>query len=75
MPRQVRTQFEPDDLGRNSPDHYKWGIFYYNPYDTRVIVPKRIKWAGWTLNFANPFSYLIILAIIGLAFLLEYFFT
>lgn len=69
----MKKQFEPDELGKNSPDHYKWGIFYYNPEDTRVFVPKRWKWMGWTLNFASPFSYLIILGIIGLAFLLEYF--
>jgi uncharacterized membrane protein len=69
----VRTQFDPNELGKNNPDHYKWGIFYYNPEDTRAIVPKRWKWMGWTLNFASPFTYMIILGIIGLAFLLEYF--
>ncbi len=24
------------------------------PADPRVIVPKRARWAGWTLNFARP---------------------
>jgi len=72
--KSMKKLFEPDELGRNDTDHYKWGIFYYNPDDTRAIVSKRIKWADWTLNFANPYSYLIILGIIGFALLLEYYF-
>ena len=47
-------------------DNYKWGIFYFNPEDPRVIVPKNIQWMGWTLNFAKPASWLIILAFIAL---------
>lgn len=39
--------------------NYKYGVFYYNKNDRRVIVPKRIKYLGWTLNFARPISYLI----------------
>ena len=36
-------------------DHrnWKWGI-YYCKTDPRVIVPKRLKWMGWTINFARP---------------------
>ena len=51
-----------DDLS-----NYKWGIFYFNPQDERVFVQKRNKWMGWTLNFANPYSYLVILGIIVFA--------
>jgi uncharacterized membrane protein len=70
----VRKQWEPNELdGPNSnPENYKWGIFYFNPRDSRTILPKRYKWMGWTLNFANPKSYLIILGIIGFAVLLEF---
>lgn len=50
-----------------NPDHYKWGLFYFNREDPRVIVPKINKWMGWTLNFASPFSYLLILAIVLIA--------
>jgi len=39
--------------------NYKYGVFYYNKNDRRVLVPKRIKYLGWTLNFARPVSYLI----------------
>lgn len=58
-----------DDM-RNDPENYKWGFFYYNPDDPRTIVPKRIKEFGWTLNFASPYSYLIIVSIIILGFVL-----
>lgn len=45
------------------PSNYKWGIFYYNPIDPRVWLPKRVPWFGWTLNFANWKSYLLLIAI------------
>lgn len=35
------------------PNNWKWGIFYYNPKDPRGMVPKKIEWMGWTINFAN----------------------
>jgi uncharacterized membrane protein len=49
-----------------NPENYKWGIFYFNPDDPRVIVPKQIQWMGWTLNFARPVAWLIIIAFIAL---------
>ncbi len=36
------------------PRNRKWGIIYFCKEDPRVIVPRRIKWMGWTLNFARP---------------------
>ena len=44
--------------------NWKWGIFYYNKNDTRVMVPKRSKYLGWTLNFASPWSNVILIEII-----------
>jgi uncharacterized membrane protein len=52
-------------------NHYKFGIFYYNPNDRSVFVPKRIKYLGWTLNFANPLSYGILIAIFAIIFLVK----
>jgi len=48
----------------NDPSHWKSGIFYFNPKDKRVFVPKRLPGFGFTLNFANPYSILILGAII-----------
>ncbi len=49
--------------------YWLWGIFYFNPEDKRIIVPKRIKWFGWTLNFANPISILFLAGILLLIIL------
>ena len=38
------------------PNNRKWGSFYYNKEDHRLLPPKRIAWMGWTVNFANPKS-------------------
>lgn len=54
------------------PNNWIWGMFYYNKEDKRILPPKRIKWMGWTVNFANPMSvilFLIPLAILILALL------
>ncbi len=43
------------DEGKESPDndeHYKWGMFYYNPDDPAVLVDKRFG-VGVTFNFAT----------------------
>jgi uncharacterized membrane protein len=56
----------------NTEDNYKWGLFYFNPDDPRVIVPKRIPWMGWTLNFARFYSWFIIFVIIAVAVLVGY---
>ena len=68
----MKTQFEQNESDgmRNDPENYKWGIFYFNPRDSRSILPKRNKWMGWTLNFANPYSYLILLGIVLFAIII-----
>lgn len=37
---------------------WKWGIFYVNPEDPRLWVPKRLG-IGWTLNFSRPIAWVI----------------
>lgn len=49
-----------DPLWEN-PDHWKWHLVYVCEKDPRVIVPKKPKWMGRTLNFAHPRSYLVLL--------------
>ncbi len=41
----------------NEPDLWIWGIFYYNPYDKRIIF--RRKNGMLTYNFAQPVSIFI----------------
>jgi len=40
--------------------HWIGGLFYFNRNDPSIFVEKRFG-VGWTLNFANPLGYLIIL--------------
>ncbi len=37
-------------------DRSNWtaGLIYHCPQDPRVIVPRRWRWGGWTLNFSHP---------------------
>ncbi|WP_276135141.1 DUF5808 domain-containing protein [Polluticoccus soli] len=59
---------EIEDKQQNDQDdskYWKWGIFYYNPNDKRLLPPKRNPMFGWTVNFANPFSILLMIAIIA----------
>lgn len=48
----------------NDPSNWIWGVFYYNREDKRVFIPKRIPVMGWTINFANAASILVITAIV-----------
>ena len=43
---------EPTD----DPSNYRYGIFYFNKLDSRIIVPRAL---GWTFNYANRWSYII----------------
>jgi uncharacterized membrane protein len=74
----MKTQGNPDkellNAWHDNPDNWKWGVFYYNKLDKRIFPPKRISWTGWTVNFANPRSYLIFLGFIVALVLAGYFF-
>jgi hypothetical protein len=39
------------------PQNWKWGIFYFCREDRRIVVPKRIRGLGWTINFARPSAF------------------
>lgn len=42
------------------PNNWKFGLFYYNLEDKRIIVDKKNPNYGSTLNFAQPKSYLFL---------------
>ena len=43
---------------------YKWGLFYYNPNNPKLWVPKVDSILGSTLNFAQPLAYIFILILL-----------
>jgi uncharacterized membrane protein len=45
---------------------WKFGMFYYNPQDAALFVPKRMGY-GFTFNFARPAAWLMIAAFLVLA--------
>lgn len=70
MKRQF-DEYERDEM-RNNPDNYKLGMFYYNPQDPSFIVPKRNKYLGWTFNFANQFTYILLFCLAVIAVFMSY---
>lgn len=64
-------QFENDRMIKD-PMNYKAGVFYFNRKDSRVVVPKRMTGMGWTLNFGNIYSYVLIIFILGFGFLMTH---
>lgn len=58
----MKSKLKPKRMKENI-EYYKWGIFYFNPQDARTFVPKLNRWAGFTFNFASPFTYMIIIGI------------
>ena len=59
LPLLVKTGVRPPD------DKWK-GVFYSNPDDPAVLVPKRYG-IGYTLNFGNPWSWVVLALILLLA--------
>jgi hypothetical protein len=51
-------------------NNWLWGAIYHCKEDPRLVVPKPIKWMGWTMNFAYPWQAIgLILFIIITSFL------
>jgi len=56
---------EDEYLNTMSKDPTNWyGPFYVNRKDPRLIVPKYNPARGYTFNFASPYAYVIIVAIV-----------
>lgn len=55
----------------DDPGNWKFGVFYFNRQDKRILVPKRIELLGWTINFANPVSILSFVFIILVVLVIE----
>ncbi|HRZ98395.1 MAG TPA: DUF5808 domain-containing protein [Paludibacter sp.] len=69
----MKSSFQQNELDKmaNDPDNYWLNLFYFNYRDKRFVLPKRNKLFGWTLNFAHPLSYVLILGIIAFAYILS----
>ena len=45
--------------------HAGWVGIYVAPNDSRVWVPKREPWIGWTLNFAHRRSWVWLIGLVA----------
>ncbi len=68
----MKTDFDQFENDRMIDDrmNYKWGIFYFNRKDSRIVVPKRVRGMGWTLNFGNIYAYVLVILIIAAGILI-----
>lgn len=62
---------EPSDNDPNDA-YWKLGFIYYNPDDSKVLVRKRYG-IGWTLNFANMWSYVLIVGLVFIMYAIEHY--
>ena len=66
----MKTKPEKEILDAMSKDPGNWkGLIYLNKKDPRLMVPKLYPSMGWTLNFASPYAYLLIISIILIIFI------
>jgi uncharacterized membrane protein len=72
MDQKEKPSKETLDKWHKDPNNWTLGLFYYNKEYKRIFPPKRMAWAGWTVNFANPISVavlaIVLIIIIGISF-------
>ena len=70
----MKTKLDKEILEamRKNPNNWK-GIFYFNPKDPGLIVPKFYNSMGWTLNFGSPYSYIFIIVFVLIVVATQYF--
>ena len=66
----TKPSAELRDQWHEDPSNWKPGVFYFNRADKRLLPPKRVKAMGWTVNFANPVSILVLIAMTAVIVLL-----
>mgnify|MGYP006348126293 CR=1 FL=1 len=48
---------------KEKPKYWKGAnSIYYNPEDKRLLPPKKHPNMGWTINFGNPYSVLLLIS-------------
>jgi uncharacterized membrane protein len=55
---------------RKNKSKYRYGIFYFDFEDENLIVQKSGALFGWTLNFAKPLAYILLMVMFLLIMLI-----
>lgn len=67
--RKITAPSAPGEVPEPQSDSYwKAGVFYYNPNDPAIFVSKRVG-IGYTMNFANKMSWVVLVGILLIALL------
>ena len=64
MSKPEKPSKETLEKWHKDPNNWRFGIFYFNKEDKRLLPPKRQEWMGWTVNLANFKSILLLVGII-----------
>ena len=65
MGKSEKPSRETLEKWHKDPNNWKFGIFYFNKEDKRLLPPKRQEWMGWTVNFANLKSVLFFIGMMS----------
>ena len=65
MGKSEKPSRETLEKWHKDPNNWKFGIFYFNKEDNRLLPPKRQEWMGWTVNFANLKSVLFFIGMMS----------
>ena len=60
--RMFKRMQDEETLLADEDEHWKLGVFYFNPCDASFIVPERFG-VGWTMNFARPAAWAVMLGV------------
>ena len=62
------TNTDPLNLGEwENPANWSGGVFYHSRLDKRVLVPKRLRGFGYTVNLAQPGGRIVLAVLVGAA--------
>lgn len=61
---------EQIEIWHKDPKNWKCGGIYFNPEDSRILVDKRKKWMGATINFAHKKGVYVFFGILMLLLIL-----
>ena len=53
------------DQFHSDPANWKLGFIYFCRADPRIVVPKRIRGLGWTINLARPMAIPSVVLLVG----------
>lgn len=63
---QVEKDISGNKIDRDDDRYWKLGQFYFNRHDPAVFLEKRFG-VGWTSNFANPVTWLLLLGLLAIS--------